>query len=706
MRNLREEGGASPLLGFIVATVVFTASFYYVVDTAVRRDQDTTHADNVSVQDTAQSLADVIFQKGAGWYATPVCLASGAVDSTKFQPEAVGSSGRMGLGDEGCGKSGSEARAVNNLSFEKFQNLYGSKLTADGSNVKVDYAEARKSLGLDGRQIDFHLRSWPVLLSTREVLKTGQKDPYMKVLYIGDYEANNGQGQVRLVQHTKGFVSSADNVTVWVRVVNNGTTSTVFTVDFNVPVYSSYTVSGHTPVLAPGAAYNVTLNLNKSSDWTWADGANKYVSYEIRDKQGGLGNGQVSLAAISMSHASTRKSLFAFSDAPTFKITGGGNVNVKFHYLEKEGDGDESNFNDWTFKLYDPSDALQQTDVLPNDKKGFKTRTVSAEGAWKARLFNDAISFEWDRDVLNVVSTEPAAFTPGAATTYAPTSAAVDEVRYIEALIENFDNRSYSTTYGSAAIPYAAGGDVFPDDSDALKNDLEALLEDDLGNAWTGEYTTIMVGSNVEQQGFNPDAVKGLIKNWEYAGGTLIVFGSDDQRTAWLEPIFKAKLDPSSGGLYTPDLEHPALNVPNDLDYAGYITDSTWEYNGADGDSFQHIVQQGDGDALAIAKPGVFGSGKVLLTGWRPSALTADQATACPNPLPTGDGASTLQCQPLFLIQNLVTLSYRELYLDYGPAIPTGVAVGAQLRIGSMYHTELRQLVPLTLQVFAFGGGS
>lgn len=706
MNSLRSQGGASPLLGFIIATVVFSASFYYVIDTAVRREQDTTHADNVSVQDTAQSLADVIFQKGVGWYGSPVCLASGTVDSTKFQPETIGTTGRFGLGDEGCGKSLNEVRSVNNLSFAKFENLYGSRLTANATNQKADYEEARRSLGLAGRQVDFHLRSWPVLLSTREVLKTGQKDPYMKVLYIGDYEANNGQGQIRLVQHTKGFVGSADNATIWVRIVNNGTTSTVFTVDFTVPVSNSYTISGHTPVLAPNAAYNVTLNLNKSADWAWANNANKYVSYEIRDKQGGLGTGQVSLASISMSHASTRKSIFAYSDAPTFKITGSGSVTIKFHYLEKEGDGDESNFNDWTFRLYNATDVLQQTDVLPNDRKGFKTRSVSATGAWKARLSNDALSYEWDADVLNVVATEPAAFTPGAATSYAPTQAAIDEVRFIEALIENFDNRSYSSTYGSSAIPYVAGGDVFPDDSDALKNDLEALLEDDLGNAWTGEYTTIMVGSNVEQQGFNPDAVKGLIKDWEYAGGTLIVFGSDDQRTAWLEPIFKAKLDPSSGGLYTPDLEHPALNVPNDLDYAGYITDSSWEYNGADGDAFQHIVQQGDGDALGIAKPGVFGSGKVLLTGWRPSGLTTDQSTTCPNPLPTGDAASTLDCEALFLIQNLVTLSYRELYLDYGPAIPTGSAVGAQLRIGTMYHSELRQLIPVTMQVFAFSGGS
>lgn len=702
MSEFRDRGGAAPLLGFIVATVVFTVSFYYVVETAVQRDQDTTPADNANVQDLAQNLADVIFRKGIGWYASPVCLASGAVDETKFQPETVGSTGRFGLGDEGCGKLPNEVRAVNNLSFKKFQNLYSSKLAADASDISVDYAEARKSLGLDGRQVDFHLRSWPVLLSTREVLKTGEKDPYMKVLYIGDYEANGGMGQVRLVSHTKGAVSSSDNVTAWVKIRNNGTTSTVFAVDFTVPVTDSYTVSGHTPILAPNAEYNVTLNLNKSADWAWGNNANKNISYEIRDKQGGLGTGKISLQTVTMTHLSTRKSIFAYADQPTFKLTGGGDVTVKFHYLEKEGDGGESNFNDWDYNLYNPSGGLVQSTELPNGKKGFDTRNgVTVTGAWSARLTNDPSSHEWDRDVVNVVAAEPAAFTPGAASSYAPTAAAIDEVRFIEALVENFDNRSYSSTFTSAAIPYAAGGDVFPDDSDALKDDLEALLEDDAGVPWTGEYTTLIIGSNVEQQGFNPDKVKGIIKDWEYAGGTLIVFGSDDQRTNWLEPIFKAKLDGTSGSLYTPDLEHPSLNVPNDLDYSAYLTDSTWTYNGQEVDSFQHVVQQAGGDALGIAKPGVFGSGKVLLTGWRPSSLTTNQAQDCPDPL-----LPDSPCQSLFLIQNLVTLSYRELYLEYGPSVPIGSAVGAQLRIGSMYHPELRQLVPLTMQVFVFSGGS
>jgi hypothetical protein len=102
-----------------------------------------------------------------------------------------------------------------------------------------------------------------------------------------------------------------------------------------------------------------------------------------------------------------------------------------------------------------------------------------------------------------------------------------------------------------------------------------------------------------------------------------------------------------------------------------------------------------------VGNPGAFGEGQVILTSWRPFALTDDQATTCAEPL-----TANSQCHGLFLIHNLVTLSYRNLYLDYGPSIPIGEPSGAQIRIGSLYHPELDAMVGIQIQVFAFVGGS
>jgi hypothetical protein len=177
--------------------------------------------------------------------------------------------------------------------------------------------------------------------------------------------------------------------------------------------------------------------------------------------------------------------------------------------------------------------------------------------------------------------------------------------------------------------------------------------------------------------------------------------GSDDQSVTWLEPIFHAALETGSGGVYTPDQQHAALNVPNQLDYGSYTSSTSWSYNAGAGESFTHVVTQGDADLLGIGNPGAFGLGKVILTSWRAFQLTSNQVSTCPDS--SGDWSN---CQALFLVQNLVTLSYRELYLDYGPVIPFGVPVGADIRIGSIYHPELNQLLGIQLQIFVFPGGS
>lgn len=708
MRRMREDG-LTPIIGFVIATVIFVVSFYYVVDTAVKRQGDTSGADFAFYSNQAETMAGVIFDRGSGWYDGAACTATGAPNTAAFKPEGVGAvdaqgepTGRFGLGDEVCGASLTQPRTFNNLSFSKFANVYRAQYEKT-ANDRVDYREARTSLGLDQRNVDFHLRSWPVLASVRQILASGYKDPHMRPLYIGDYTSISGGGTP---PYTKGVIDAADRVVVYINVTNNGATSTVFDAFFEIYLKGgtpAFTL--HSKVLGAGESGNLSFTLLKTADWDWKFNNQKWVDVEIHDKDTKLIDTTISMSAITMTYASARQNQFAESEKLTF-ILGGAqqqsqSVNAKYYYSSYNGKGELKAFSDWSYRLVDPAGNTVATTALPNNvAQGHVERTFTSAATYTVRLENDAGTTVWNTDNVNIVDTEPGPF--GGSATFSPGLSVLPEVRYIDLLFENFDANAYSATYSHPTVPYAAGGDVYPDIKDSLNNDLPLALTDASGNPTLSKYTTIMVGSNVDHNAMTSQAAKGAIRDWVFAGGTLIVFGSDDQSVNWLQPIFHASIDSASGGLATPDTEHPSLRVPNDLDYTNFKFSTEWNYVAGADTKFTHVVTSGPtGDVLGVGNPGSFGSGRVILSSWRPYDLTNDQATTCPEPLSADD-----PCQAIFLIHNLVTLSYRELYLDFGPPLPMGSPIGAQLRIGSVYHPEFGQLVEVVIQVFAFPGGS
>jgi len=689
-----------------MAIGVFAAAFSILIVTAVQFSHEAAPASYAEVSAAGTVLAQRVFDPGVGWYSAPPCLSNGSVDASVFTPDGVGRVdgegrplGRLGLADEDCSHAFEYGSA--NLSLDKFANLYLAQRPRDADNGHVDYEEARASLGLTQARIDFHLRSWPVFASTEEGMRARAKEPHLRVLYLADFESLSlSQGDKnRLVQHSKGLVDGPDSVLVWVRVTNNGTTPTVFAIDLTIPLSkSAIDLTRHTNLLDPGASQNVTWTLRKSKDWVWREPAASSIQYEISDRRGGLGDGTIGFATVSMTYATNRPNVFVSADQPTFQLKDSSSkTRVRYHAYD--GTGKDATFTDWTYRLEKTSGAVVGTFVLANGAKGDREVLVSEAGAYRARLFNDALSTTWGEDAVNVVTGEPAAFSPIPPSTLVPSEAALEEVRFLGAILDQFSPHVYAPAYASQALSYEAGGDVVPDDKSALKEDLTGLLTDDQGRPSTARYTTLVVGSSVDQQALNPATVKDMIRDWENAGGTLIVLGSLEQRANWLEPIFKTRLESAGGPISVPDVAHPVLNAPNALDYEAYVSDSSWQYNGDEQDGFTHVVQAGDGDALALSNPGAFGEGKVLLTGWRPSSLTPDQATTCPDPLDPD-----IACQGLFLLANLLAQSYRELFLDYGPPAPTNAAISSTLRIASVWHPQLGEHLPVMVQVLAFGG--
>lgn len=696
--------GSTPLIGLLIGISIFMVAFYVVVQTAVKRDADITRAEGASISAQAVGLANVLLGSGAGWFDGPACkTVSGVpvVNKDKFEPDRVGAAGgRFGLGDDACGRDSTDPRGRNNLSYDKLGSLFGASLQADSDNGKVDYAEARLSLGMSGLGLDFHLRSWPVLASTRQLLDGGQLDPYARPLYIGDYHSTGAPAKT--VQHTAGVIDGADQVVIYLDITNNGTAATIFANLFSIPLdRRSVDFTLHTPLLAPGQSYNTTVTIRKTSDWAWDNPANRNIAYTIQDKDGALQSGAIALAGITMTYSSSRLNVFPESDQMYWVSAGGAPVTARLNYGAYRGDGTDQPFSDWTLSTLSPLGLPLPPIVLPNDDQGVVSQSLVLVGAHKGRVQNDLLSLTWNLDNLNVVTAAPSAFMTGGASGFVPSEAAVTESQFVDRIILAFDRNVFSAPYAHASLPSAAGGDVYPDVKEVLNNDVKDALTDATGAPSLARYNLLVVGSNVDHNAMTSAAAKYAIRDWVLAGGTLIAFGSDQQNVNWLQPLFHASLETAGGGLYTPDATHPALRVPNQLDYPAFLYTTTWGYTAGAETSFTHIVQSGSADVLAYGNPGAFGEGRVILTSWRPYALVPGQASTCDNPDPAGP-----DCQALNLVHNLLTLSYRTLYLDYGPPVPADAAVGSHIRILSVYHPELRQLVTIELQVLAFGGGS
>lgn len=651
---------------------------------AVERQNDQTL--DLDAERLAQSM---LGSPGVGWYSTVSCVggaATGTLDGDNLQ--------RFGLGAERCGDAA--ATGAWNLSFAKLSDL-ASATFSPSANDHADYEDARRSLGLDSSGYEFHLRTWPLMPSVEAVLGTGYRDPYSRVAYIGDYRSEDASGPVGYeIQKSCGFIDSATSVLVYADVTNNGSTPTAVEGTFSVPLDDSeMVIADHTASILPTATARLSATLKKSADWDW-DGA-PTVSLVVSDILRDLGSCTIDLTGVTMTLASTTKQLTS-NAASLESLLSGGSTSLKVYYEAYDGEGSSVSYSDWKLEVRNSLGALAGSDASLSNR-GWETFTLTLPDTYKINLLSVAGTL-LDTDNVTVGATSMTPFTPSGVgvTNYQVGDAVEAESAFVAALVQGFSRAVYNATYDTPEIDFQAGGDVYPDLKTVLNNDLAALLLGGDGAGTLAHYNAIVVGSNVDHNAMTSAAAKQAIRDWVFAGGFLIVFGSDEQSVTWLQPIFHSAISSASGGISTPDATHPVLHTPNELDYASFATGGlAWRYNSGSDAYFTHVVKQGADDVLGVSEAGAFGEGGVLLSTWRPYDLQGGGATGVCDP-----DALSGSCPALQLVHNYLVMGYRDLYVDYGPAIPEGQDVAVSRHIATTFHPELGQHVDLAVQVFVF----
>src|SRR5688572_24371270 len=132
-RGRRSDEASAAVVGLIIGIVVFTLTFSYLITVTVDRRSDPKDADSSSHQTQANSLADILFGTGSGWYGSQPCTASKTINTADYDPDAFSDlavpspSERFGLGDESCDRSRTDPQTANNLSFAKISNLFNAQ---------------------------------------------------------------------------------------------------------------------------------------------------------------------------------------------------------------------------------------------------------------------------------------------------------------------------------------------------------------------------------------------------------------------------------------------------------------------------------------------------------------------------------------------------------------------------------------------------
>lgn len=226
-------------------------------------------------------------------------------------------------------------------------------------------------------------------------------------------------------------------------------------------------------------------------------------------------------------------------------------------------------------------------------------------------------------------------------------------------------------------------GDVYPDDKSYLETVLPSRL---------AQYDVLIVGSGVDHGNLVKNTIKDGIRDWVLAGGTLIVLGSADKSTAWLNPLLNVGVDTVNGAPTAPDIAHPLLKEPNDLAWTAYDSHGQgWDIQESGAvaayEDFSHVIIQDGEDVLAVSKQAAFGTGRVILTTYHArdiaGAISPTEASA--------------------FLENMVTYADRSLlYLDYGATVPADQPVALAVRQSWLWDDVYGQ-VPVRIEVLAWG---
>lgn len=225
-------------------------------------------------------------------------------------------------------------------------------------------------------------------------------------------------------------------------------------------------------------------------------------------------------------------------------------------------------------------------------------------------------------------------------------------------------------------------GDVYPDDKAYLTATLPGRL---------AQYDILVIGSGVDHSSLTPDAIKNGIRDWVLGGGELVVLGTESTGS-WLQPLFHVGQDSANGAPSATDSGHPLLHQPYDLAWTSYDNHGkAWDIksqgSGARYEDFSHVVMADGGTILAISNEGAFGTGRIVLSNYLVREIAASFGAA---------EASH------FFINIIAMEEHKDLYLDYGPAIPKGVASAVAVRQSWLDGGALGT-VPMRVEVHVWG---
>jgi hypothetical protein len=355
----------------------------------------------------------------------------------------------------------------------------------------------------------------------------------------------------------------------------------------------------------------------------------------------------------------------------------------------------------------DYEEALLSLGMDPSDSAGFHLRIypvgleeLPVPSDLRVAYIADWTSLASVKVALPVGSAEAMAVKANVQLNATMLAATIYERQAIRALGMDFIDRVYITTgTPTILVDYAfplpdlpmlpllgiplLDGDVYPDHKSYLDTVLAGRLD---------QYDVIVVGSGVDHKNLVKNEIKDGIKDWVMEGGTLIVLGSADKSTAWLNPLLNVGVSTVNGAPTAPDIAHPMLKEPNELAWTSYDSHGQgWDIQESGAvaayEDFSHVVIQDGEDVLAVSKEGSFGEGRVILTSYHARDIA---------------GAMSLQEATDFL-ENMVTYADRSaLYLDYGGMVPADQPVALAVRQSWLWDSVYGQ-VPVRVEVLAWG---